>query len=65
MVSIRVVKWGLKPLTYMYGVNMIMPHLCTVGSTGGRLVCPIDDSLNNRSDGWTLAQKESSREGVR
>ena len=63
--SIRASKRVLKHLTYRYGVNMIMPHLCTVGSTGGRLLCPIDDSLNNRCDGWTLALKESSREGVR
>ena len=53
----------LKHLTYRYGVNMIMPHLCTVGSTGGRVVCPIDDSLNNRSDGWTLAKRNHLERG--
>ena len=61
--SIRAAKRVLKHLTYKYGVNMIMPHLCTVGSTGGRVVCPIDDSLNNRSDGWTLAQRNHLERG--
>ena len=60
---IRAVKWVLKHLTYRYGVNMIMPHLCTVGSTGGRPVCLVDESLNNRSDGWTLSKRNHLERG--